>query len=85
MITVRQAAPSDGAALLTLHAKLDSETTFMMMEPGERTSTPEQEAERLRIAVEQGNPLILVAETEGKLVGYLDLEVGEPRRVRHTG
>jgi RimJ/RimL family protein N-acetyltransferase len=85
MTAIRQATAADGLALLALRTRLDHETTFMMLEPGERTTTAEEETERLRGAAEQGNPLVLVAEADGQLVGYLSLEFGQYRRVRHSG
>lgn len=71
--------------MLALRTRLDQETKFMMMEPGERTGTPEQEGERLGTAAANGNPLILVAEADdGRLVGFLAAAAAQPRRARHS-
>jgi hypothetical protein len=47
MITIRPATVEDAEAFLALRAQVDRETQFMMLEPGERQSTVEQERERL--------------------------------------
>jgi RimJ/RimL family protein N-acetyltransferase len=70
---VRQVTESDAAQFGRLRTALDRETPFMMMEPGER---------RVR---RSGNGVILVAEEDGALVGYLEVQGGAFRRNRHVG
>jgi hypothetical protein len=48
MNAIRLAAPEDAAALLALQHRLDGQSSFMMLEPGER----EREPGRLRARLE---------------------------------
>jgi RimJ/RimL family protein N-acetyltransferase len=83
---VREAQPCDSATLLELRLRLDVETHFMMLEPGERSvSVAETEAELARIEA-CPNSVILVAQTEGapEFAGYVSAEGGIYRRNRHV-
>ena len=80
---IRPISSNDAAQFLALRRQLDEETAFMLLEPGERTMTlVEQEAELLRIEQRSDN-LLLVAEKNAQLVGYLEAIRGEYRRNRH--
>ncbi|MDR6224982.1 RimJ/RimL family protein N-acetyltransferase [Desmospora profundinema] len=74
----------DAAAYLALQKRLDKETSFMLLEPGERTAGVEETAKRIQSAVEQKNRTILVAEVAGRLVGWMELIGGGVRRNRHS-
>lgn len=83
---VRAANPADAAALLDLRLRLDAETEFMMLEPGERSaSLAETETELARIEA-CPNSVIFVAQAEAgpELAGYLSAEGGPYRRNRHV-
>ncbi len=84
MITIRPATPDDAAAFLTLRQQLDLETQFMMLEPGERQTTVEQERERLAAIAKSDNRHTFLAEDDGQLVGWLWATGGEFRRNHHT-
>jgi RimJ/RimL family protein N-acetyltransferase len=70
---------------LALRLRLDAESRFMMLEPGERvTSVGEQRAEIAAIEA-QANSAVFLAETaDGALGGYLSAEGGVFRRNRHV-
>ncbi|MBA9004831.1 GNAT family N-acetyltransferase [Thermomonospora cellulosilytica] len=73
---IRLAVPADDAPLEELRAVLDEESTFMLMEPGER-AVPDEERPRLSyrvVAVEGGWP-----------VGFVSVSVMPYARVRHRG
>lgn len=83
-VRIRRAWEGDAEDLLRLQRRLDRETTFMLLEPGERTTTVRQETEQIRRSFDTGNRTILVAEASGRMVGYLEARGGDYRRDRHT-
>ncbi|MCW2236222.1 GNAT family N-acetyltransferase [Azospirillum canadense] len=76
--TFREARPSERRDLLALVARVDSETDFLMREPGEQPLW----ARDLAAFLATGNSTILVAEVGGTLVGYLSAHGGRFRRNR---
>jgi RimJ/RimL family protein N-acetyltransferase len=76
MPVIREATPADAERLLELKLALDSETDFMMLEPGERsgavTSRPSP------------NTVVFVAEGAERLDGYVEADRGAYRRNRHS-
>jgi RimJ/RimL family protein N-acetyltransferase len=84
VVIIREAAEADAEQLLALAHQLDRETKFMLLEPGERTTDPAVQRERIRTGLAQGN-LTLVADAGGRLVGLLGLTRGADRRNRHAG
>jgi RimJ/RimL family protein N-acetyltransferase len=71
MADLRTIREEDAEQFLSLCRQLDEETHFMMLEPGERTTTVAQQRERIHKVLAQANQTILVAEADGKLVGYI--------------
>lgn len=84
MVTIRAITKTDAEALLRLRQKLDAETAFMMLEPGERTTTLEDERRRIARVLQKDNQMIFVAEHDQKLVGYLSIIGGGFRKNRHS-
>jgi len=84
MIAIRAATLDDAAALLALRQQVDEETRFMMLEPGERQSTVEQERERLINVAKADNKQTFLAEKDGQLVGWLWANGGDFRRNHHN-
>lgn len=82
-MTIRPAAPEDAAALLELKHALDGETSFMLLEPGERRETATDVERHLRAVAEEPGSVVLVAEEDGSLGGYVEAQGGEFRRNRH--
>ena len=82
MIKIRGATPSDAGAFLTFLNQLDRETKFMLYEPGERKANEEN----LRSKIEETNKdsLLLVAENEDKIVGFLSADRGHSNRIKHS-
>lgn len=73
----------DAENLLFMLKQMDGETKFMLYEPAERrTTVPEMEA-RIVEAEESGS-LFLVAEVDGKIVGFLSADRGFANRIRHS-
>ncbi|HEY7484750.1 MAG TPA: GNAT family N-acetyltransferase [Streptosporangiaceae bacterium] len=84
-IAIREASPDDAPALLDLQLALDAESSFMLLEPGERPTDPEPLRSRLaRQAAPEDLSYTLVAEADGP-AGYVDVSVPPYRRACRTG
>jgi ribosomal protein S18 acetylase RimI-like enzyme len=81
---IRLVAPADAAALLALQHRLDVQSSFMLLEPGEREQEPDRLRGRLQSQSEQGS-FDLIAEQEGRLVGWLSVRVVPFRRASLCG
>ncbi len=64
-IQVRQATEKDASSFLKLWDALDTETEFMLFEPGERKETLESQKNKLGKATDSENIRILVLDVEG--------------------
>jgi len=84
MVLIREVCENDAEGFLDLCKRLDEETQFMMLEPGERLTTAAEQRERIKRLLLRDNQIILVAETNNRLVGYLAAWGGEYRRNRHS-
>lgn len=74
----------DAENSLVLIKEVESTSTFMLMEPGERETTLEQQQKRIELLDKQKNSTIFVAEENGKLIGYLFVMGGSVKRTKHT-
>jgi len=86
MHQIRLAAAEDAGALLALQHRLDGQSEFMLLEPGEREQSPARLRDRL-LAQGRDGGFDLVAEggDGGGLAGWLSVEVLPFRRARRTG
>ena len=84
MALIREIHENDAEGFLNLSQKLDKETQFMMLEPDERLTTAAEQRELINRLLLRDNQIILVAETDNRLVGYLAALGGEYRRNRHS-
>jgi RimJ/RimL family protein N-acetyltransferase len=75
--------PADAGALLALKRALDRETTFMLLEPDERTQKEAEVAEELRSIAARPSGVVLLADDEGDVVGYVEARGGHFRRNAH--
>jgi len=80
----RPAGPGDAAGLLALKKDLDRETSFMLLEPGERSEDIADVAAYLSSMAGTANSVVIVAETAGRLAGYAEARGGGFRRNRIT-
>jgi hypothetical protein len=67
--TIHEIRESDSEAFLFHLREPDSQTKFMMYEPGERTGTPLEERARISAILQHENQTILVAEHETGVSG----------------
>jgi RimJ/RimL family protein N-acetyltransferase len=82
---IREIQPVDAENFISLIKQVESEAKFMLMEAGERKTTPEQQHKQLEHIKQQSNSTIFVAEQEnGKLVGYLIAIGGSVMRTKHS-
>jgi RimJ/RimL family protein N-acetyltransferase len=81
---IRTIRESDAEQFLNLCNKLDTETQFMMLEPGERTTTAEEQRTQIEEILKQENQMIFVAENGDQLVGYLAAVGGKFKRNRQS-
>ncbi|KEK24998.1 GNAT family N-acetyltransferase [Bacillus gaemokensis] len=81
---IREIQAEDAAAFLQLGKQLDEETTFMLLEPGERDTTVEQQAKMIQRFIENNNSIIFVASDGAELVGFILANGGNVQRNKHT-
>jgi RimJ/RimL family protein N-acetyltransferase len=84
MIAIRQILETDAEGFLELCRKLDRETQFMMLEPGERQTSLEEQIQTIRQILQRDNQVFFVAEANNKLIGYLAVYGGDFKRNRHS-
>jgi len=84
MITIRTIQANDAQDFLALCKRLDEETQFMMLEAGERTTTRAEQQKIIQNMLAKENQTILVAESEGTLVGHLTALGGSYHRNQHS-
>lgn len=81
---IREIRVEDAAAFLQLGKRLDEETTFMLLEPGERNITVEQQAKMIQRFIENNNTTIFVATHEEQVVGFILANGGNVQRKKHV-
>lgn len=81
---IRTIRESDAEQFLNLCQKLDDETQFMMLEPGERKTTLEEQRTQIELLLKQENQTIFVAEHDHQIVGYLAAYGGDFKRNTHS-
>lgn len=82
-MNIRPIIENDSEQFLLLCKSLDRETQFMMLEPGERTTTVDEQRQRIQNLLATDNQMIFVVEDENQLVGYLGAYGGSFRRNCH--
>lgn len=82
-MVVREIEYSDADAFLHMQVELDKETRYMMYEPNERTKDLDLTHGLIQNAAD-GRNLLLVAENDKDIVGFLSAERGVYNRIKHT-
>ncbi|MGM9972445.1 MAG: GNAT family N-acetyltransferase, partial [Clostridiaceae bacterium] len=80
---VREIEYSDAAAFWQMQFQLDKETSYMMYEPNERVRNDNSINNLIKNSIE-GKALLLVAEDDKQIVGFLSAQRGGPNRIKHT-
>lgn len=81
---IRTATVDDAGAFLEHCLTLDNETRFMMLEPGERTTKVEEQAQRIRRICAAENQTLILAVEDNKVVGHVLGLGGRYRRNSRT-
>ncbi len=81
---IRTIREDDAEQFLNLRKQLDAETQFMLLEPGERTTTLEEQRDQIKALPRNENHVIFVAEQDDQLVGYLEASGGTFQRSRQS-
>jgi RimJ/RimL family protein N-acetyltransferase len=84
-IIIRTARPSDAEAYLALGQSIMSEDIYSLTQADELNLTVEQEREWIQRGLENKDHLIIIAETNQKVIGQLDFSNGHRKRNAHTG
>jgi len=80
MISIRNIWAADSEKFLNMLKKLDKETDFMMYEPDERKTTPEEMTQRINESISNSS-LLIVAEDNSEIVGFLSADRGFANRI----
>lgn len=82
-MVIREIRESDAEAFWQMQFELDKETKYMMYEPNERTKNLNLINKIVQNAAD-GRDLLLVAENDNEIVGFLSAQRGAPNRIKHT-
>ena len=82
MIKIRKIHVNDAEDFIALAGQIEAETDFMLRSAGERTSTVKEIQDIIKSMPLRGN-FILVAEDEGRLVGYCGAQAYGKRKSHH--
>lgn len=85
MVSIREIREEDAERHLALCRKLDHETKFMLYEPGERSTSLEHHRKFIQSFIASDNSTILIAEHDDQFVGYLLVDGGKAKRIKHVG
>lgn len=80
---IRKIELDDAEKFLNMLKQLDNETNNMMFEPGERKTSIEEMKARIE-NINSTNSLILIAEEEQNIIGFLSAERGFANRIKHS-
>ncbi|MGE7602481.1 N-acetyltransferase family protein [Peribacillus sp. NPDC097675] len=83
-MVIREIRVEDAEHFISLVKDVENTSEFMLMEPGERQTTPEQQRKQLEAMEHHENSTIFVAEEEGKLIGYLIAMGGRAKKTIHS-
>jgi RimJ/RimL family protein N-acetyltransferase len=83
-LVIHEAIESDAQALVELFCQIDSETQFMMMEPGERDTSLENQKSKIKAFSESKNKLMAVASMGESFCGFIVASCGAANRNKHS-
>lgn len=82
-MVIREIKMGDADSFWQMQYELDKETKYMMYEPNERTKNLNRIQNLIKNALDS-NDLLLVAEDEKEIIGFLSAQRGVPNRIKHT-
>ncbi|MEH7380988.1 GNAT family N-acetyltransferase [Bacillus sp. JJ1533] len=81
---VREIIPADAEEFVRLTQQVETTSDYMLWEAGERKASPDQQRKMIERINSEENSTILVAEEEGRLIGFLMAIGGHARRNKHS-
>jgi RimJ/RimL family protein N-acetyltransferase len=81
---IREIKPDDAEKLINLIKQVESESQYMLFEPGERKMSSSEKKNRIEIMRKSDNSTIFVAEDDHQLIGYLIVIGGNAIRNKHS-
>ena len=84
MTVIREIKIEDSEEYLRLCKILDEETKFRPYDPGERNFSDEEQKHKIADVLNSTNSIILVAEENGELVGYISATGSNLNRLKHS-
>jgi RimJ/RimL family protein N-acetyltransferase len=84
-VRVRAAAPDDAAGVLEVLRKTAAELIYTVVRPEELDVDEARQRSTIRRSADDTGCLFLVAECDGRVVGYLDFSNGRKQSARHAG
>jgi len=85
VITIRTATENDAEALLACTNAYIADNDGQVWDPAEFQFSLEQELEWIASLKRNPSELLLIAETDGKVIGNIDFQVGKRTRLAHSG
>lgn len=82
-MVIREIEIRDADAFWQMQFELDKETKFMLYEPNERIKNLTLINNIIEKAMD-GSNLLLVAENDKEIVGFISAQRGMPKRIKHT-
>ena len=82
-LIIRPLVTEDAAAYSRFLTQLDTETKFLLFEPGERGSTAEVERQRLAKAADDPSLVCFVVQAADEVVGFITAVQGTQNRTKH--
>jgi len=82
-VIIRSIEVNDAEGFVELSKRID-ESNFMLFEPGERKTTPEQQRNSIERILSEKSSVFFVAESEEKLVGFIAAIGSDLKRNRHS-
>lgn len=84
-VTIRTAEKKDAEPIIKLMSDVISETYYTLAEPGEYKATKNSEEEKIFLYKKAEGKLLIVAEVENKIAGYLEYSNWPLKRTAHSG
>lgn len=82
---IRLGKLADAASILEIQRNVVMEMDYLITVPEEFDKTPEQQTTWMQNVIDNERELILVAEMEGKVIGWLVFHSAKRERLAHTG
>ncbi|EZH72463.1 hypothetical protein ATO12_23740 [Aquimarina atlantica] len=83
-LLIREAAPADAKQLLALKLEYLKDTSTIPLFDYEYSNTIKEEEELIQNLHQQSNSLLLVAESDGTIIGNIDLTGSWRKKMQHT-